>query len=303
MNIYSKYVYPDKLVSPVNGYSCRKITKQNIVQFGFSSIEELDSVYPGFPTHCHDLRKMHSENYNYPNRIKVTRLTMQYEADPSYCKQCHTMLPYKKRNSQFCNRSCSASFNNKGRVVSETTIDKAKITRTKNKHQHNPFRGIGSANSRYIDGRSINRRCVQCGNFSGSRKTCSPECLQARRSTVAKQNAAKIGNRSTDEIKLFDLCSTTFKCFPNHIIDSGWDADIVLPDQKIAILWNGPWHYRDMKMTNHSLPQVQTRDRIKTKLFESLGWTVLVYEDRYYTPETAFAHISDVVAGMGIEPI
>lgn len=46
-----------------------------------------------------------------------------------------------------------------------------------------------------------------------------------------------------------------------------------------------------MSVKNHSLKQVQTRDEYKTRLFKKLGWTVLVYEDRYYTPETAFADI------------
>ena len=55
-----------------------------------------------------------------------------------------------------------------------------------------------------------------------------------------------------------------------------------------------------VNMTNHSLSQVQTRDRIKTKLFESLGWTVLIYEDRHFTPDSAFDHVCSVVAGMGM---
>ena len=42
------------------------------------------------------------------------------------------------------------------------------------------------------------------------------------------------------------------------------------------------------------------RDRIKNKLFSEAGWRVLTYEDRHYTPESAF---KDVVANIGIEPI
>lgn len=74
----------------------------------------------------------------------------------------------------------------------------------------------------------------------------------------------------------------------NHIIADNWDADIGIPDIKVAILWNGPWHYKEMNFSNHSLSQVQNRDKIKIKLFESLGWKVEVFEDRYYIPEKAF---------------
>lgn len=305
MSIYSEYVYPDKLISPVNGYSCKKITSQNIKQFGFNTLTELNSQYPDFPTHCDVLRNKHKENYNFPGLTKQATAMTSYDSDPKYCKNCDQLLSYKKRNNTFCDSSCAGSYNNSERTLSAESIQKAKETRNKNKHKHrySPCRLFGENNPNFIDGRSSKNTCVICGEPSGSRKTCSSICLQERRSVVARQNASKIRNRSKDEIKLFELCATKFKCLANHIIDSGWDADIVMPDHKIAILWNGPWHYKDMKMSNHSLAQVQTRDRIKTSLFESLGWKVLVYEDRHHTPETAFIHINAVVAGMGTAPI
>ena len=51
---------------------------------------------------------------------------------------------------------------------------------------------------------------------------------------------------------------------------------------------NGPWHYKEMGFSNHSPLQVQNRDKIKINLFQSLGWKVEIFEDRYYTPESAF---------------
>ena len=55
-------------------------------------------------------------------------------------------------------------------------------------------------------------------------------------------------------------------------------------------------------MKNHSLKQVQNRDKIKTKLFKSLGWKVLVFEDRYFTPESAFEIIKKMVGDAGSAP-
>jgi hypothetical protein len=106
-----------------------------------------------------------------------------------------------------------------------------------------------------------------------------------------KKSASIRTLRSKAEIKLFELISSINNdAISNHIIVDGWDADIVVPSTKTAILWNGPWHYKEMNIGSHSLKQVQTRDSIKVKLFTQLGWNVVIYEDRYYTPESAFEH-------------
>lgn len=59
---------------------------------------------------------------------------------------------------------------------------------------------------------------------------------------------------------------------------NGWDADIILPDIKVAVLWNGKWYYE--KITeNHSLKQVQTRDKIKINEIIKMGYTPYVIKD------------------------
>lgn len=59
--------------------------------------------------------------------------------------------------------------------------------------------------------------------------------------------------RSKDEIALFNLCHAHFANITHNdnTIANGWDADILLYDHKVAILWNGPWHYREMGFSNH----------------------------------------------------
>ena len=72
--------------------------------------------------------------------------------------------------------------------------------------------------------------------------------------------------RSKNEIYFFELCKTHFNnVLHNERIFNGWDADVIIEDFKIAILWNGPWHYRKIK-SNHSVKQVQNRDKIKITL-------------------------------------
>lgn len=44
-----------------------------------------------------------------------------YNEAPNLCMQCKSPLPYDKKHNKFCSKSCSASFNNTGRTVSDET--------------------------------------------------------------------------------------------------------------------------------------------------------------------------------------
>jgi very-short-patch-repair endonuclease len=113
-----------------------------------------------------------------------------------------------------------------------------------------------------------------------------------------KISAASRKLRSKNEIKLFDICSSYYSnVVSNHIISDGWGADIAFIDFKVCVFWNGPWHYRDMGIKNVSLKQIQNRDNVKTKLFESLGWNVISFRDDEYTPVAAFNHLKGVLNG------
>jgi predicted nucleic acid-binding Zn ribbon protein len=143
--------------------------------------------------------------------------------------------------------------------------------------------------------------CVVCSTpfeHLGKRKTCSVECFKEISSRNGRKNAANRKSRSKDEIELYELCNSYYtNVSHNTVIADGWDADIILNDHNTAILWNGPWHYQDMQLSNHSLLQVQTRDKKKIKLFESLGWSVVIFEDRYYTPAQAFELLKRKISG------
>jgi len=41
---------------------------------------------------------------------------LDYDSQPKMCKNCGRIIPYSKRQNTFCNKSCSATFNNKGIV-------------------------------------------------------------------------------------------------------------------------------------------------------------------------------------------
>lgn len=85
--------------------------------------------------------------------------------------------------------------------------------------------------------------------------------------------------RSKNEIYFSDLCKQSFdNVLLNNPMFNGWDADIILEDEKIAILWNGKWHYQ--KITKkHSVEQVQNREKIKIKEIKIKGYTPYIIKD------------------------
>lgn len=96
---------------------------------------------------------------------------------------------------------------------------------------------------------------------------------------MGKLSAVSQSRRSKNEIHFANLCKTKFgEIKTNKPMFNGWDADIILPQQKIAILWNGVWHRK--KITKqHSVKQVQNRDKIKLKEIQKCGYTPYVIED------------------------
>jgi hypothetical protein len=226
-------------------------------------------------------------------------LTNYYREGRGVIRQCGTcgkevarqLCETRKSHLSFCNSSCSAKYNNRHRseksrvkqaLAASKTLKNKISTRTKlglPRHSLSPY--------------TLVSKCVVCNFwFEGRRKTCSGECLRIRFVEAGKYAASVRVLRSRDETKLYELCSSKYeKVTHNEVLVNGWDADIAIYDTKTAILWNGPWHYKDMPGLKHSLRQVQNRDRIKVKELTSLGWKVLIFEDRIYTPESAFFEI------------
>lgn len=85
--------------------------------------------------------------------------------------------------------------------------------------------------------------------------------------------------RSKNEIEFCKLCEEYFDNVKhNKSIFNGWDADIIIEDIKFAVLWNGPWHYKQITKS-HSVKQTQNRDKIKIKEIKESGWTPYIIKD------------------------
>lgn len=85
--------------------------------------------------------------------------------------------------------------------------------------------------------------------------------------------------RSKNEIEFCKLCEEYFDNVKhNECIFNGWDADVIIEDIKFAVLWNGPWHYKQITKS-HSVKQIQNRDKIKIKEIKESGWTPYIIKD------------------------
>ena len=114
----------------------------------------------------------------------------------------------------------------------------------------------------------IRKFCLSCVGKLGGRK--------GGKASAAKQAETR---RSKNEIYFAELCKEKFENVEtNKPIFNGWDADVILPDQKVAILWNGKWHYQKIT-AKHSVKQVQNRDKIKQKEIEKAGYKLYVVKD------------------------
>ena len=189
------------------------------------------------------------------------------------CECCGRIMTEYFGSGRFCSKKCSNTRNH-----SDDVKQKIKLSCTSRS------KDLYDANPKY---------CAVCHNKipyeMRRRKTCSDVCnrilcrpyrlkgghIGGRRSAASQQK------RSKHEIEFCNKCEEYFgkeNVLHNVPIFNGWDADIILPQYKLAILWNGPWHY--YKVTKyHKLEQVQNRDRLKIQEIRDSGYTEYIIKD------------------------
>lgn len=134
------------------------------------------------------------------------------------------------------------------------------------------------------------RNCLNCGteftpvNNKPKQKCCSKICsitvTNRKRGVIGGlKSAVSQSRRSKNEILFADLCNRHFSDVEtNKQMFNGWDADVILHKQRVAIMWNGAWHYKKLNK-NHNLQQVETRDKIKLQSIIEAGYTPYVIKD------------------------
>jgi hypothetical protein len=190
----------------------------------------------------------------------------------NFCEKCGKIHDGDFGSGRFCSRSCANS-----RI--HTKKSKEKISKK--------LSGLNKSKVEVI--------CLNCEvkvltskSRAKRKKICSNRCKMTYYNK--NYNLAQIGGiksaekqsenrRSKNEIYFYQLCEKHFNSVDANLnMFNGWDADVIIHDFKIAILWNGVWHYK--KITKeHSVKQVQNRDKIKIKEIEKSGYIPYIIKD------------------------
>lgn len=143
----------------------------------------------------------------------------------------------------------------------------------------------------------VNKNSVSVKNFYNSNegeKTKQTISQKYKENNIFKEygriggiKSAQVQQRRSKNEKYFcELCEKYFKkVLHNESIFNGWDADIIIEDYKIAVLWNGIWHYKQINK-KQSLKQIQSRDKIKINEIKKAGYIPYIIKDMgKYNPE------------------
>lgn len=186
------------------------------------------------------------------------------------CNSCNTQFLIEEREKLFPQKEkyyCSRSCANK-RVHSLETKKKLSIKNKQVKIIHCEFCNIE------FEQKKINQRFCNQSCSTKSRMPLKGFARIGGLSSVKSQN-----KRSKNEIYFASLCEKHFNFVQTNVsMFNGWDADVIINDIKLAILWNGIWHYK--KITNkHSVKQVQNRDEIKMIEIRKFGYEPYIIKD------------------------
>lgn len=228
------------------------------------------------------------------------------------CKECgkEKEIPLSEYNRSstknfFCNNSCAAKYNNKHRKVQcykskNVALEPRKMRVCKNCGK---LYNLSKIN---FPTHTLNCCCKECSKelcktikrVSTNREKYSI----GGRHSILKQKEKR---RSKNEQYFCELCQQYFTEIKNNEpIFNGWDADVIIGKLKIAILWNGKWHYEQISKTA-SLEQIQNRDKIKIIEIQKCGYIPYIIKDMgKYNPkfvEQEFQNFLTYIKHCGLE--
>jgi len=94
-------------------------------------------------------------------------------------------------------------------------------------------------------------------------------------------SARKSNNRSKNEIYFSELLKASLPEYTvktNSSQFNGWDSDIVIEELKLAIQWNGIWHYKKVNK-KHNFEATKLRDKFKRENIEKCGYSLYEIKD------------------------
>lgn len=224
------------------------------------------------------------------------------------CKNCTLEFISDNKKQIFCNDKCKSQYHSKNRSYS-ITCEKCHND-FNSKHKEQKFCSLKCSNSdvqkysemgkkgaakRYngkVLVKNIIKKCLYCEKDFTSKKSeqkyCNRECSTTHNIILIKNGTIKMNsnNRGKAEMYLSELCIEYFGiddilCNEKIFKDNNgglWDADIIIKSLKLAILYDGIFHHKQVKK-DHNLIQIQTRDKIKRSIILNNGYEFYTIND------------------------
>lgn len=225
------------------------------------------------------------------NQLNKLKRIEEYDKKPNVCKKCCKPIPYEKKNNNFCCRSCSASFNNVGRMKSTETKNKIGLANTR----RSPFKGVKkSVVKQYTIECKICKKQTLVGWKQKNNKTCgSDDCK-----IMASVGLRSYQNGSRKPVWFFNPYENK-----EVLLESSWEVEIAeyLISKKIE--WKRPtfikWvdsnnktrrYFPDFYLPTYDRyldpknPYCMKRDEEKLKIISSM--VDIIYGDKEMIKET-----------------
>jgi len=211
------------------------------------------------------------------------------------CANCNidflvTQADFKKRSKSLfkpcCSRLCANKINTYRSEETKNKISASNKSRYNKKLKEADHKVLSRGCYKVAHVKNI---CIVCSKeffHCRQQKTCSNECYFIVRQKAGKKGGSKTSslefhkrNRSSNEKMFFAKIKEIYPdAIANKRLFDGWDADIIIPSQKLAIHWNGVWHYKSV-MGNELLERVQQKDKLRYEAIEKHGYKNYIIQD------------------------
>jgi len=194
----------------------------------------------------------------------------------SICENCGAKHDSLYGSGRFCKQACSRSF---ATSINRDSINKQKSETVRAKFNYHQRECPVCHVHFVVSDCKVTRVCCSKSCARKLENANHPEKLIAISRLGGLKSVSSQNKRSKNEIYFAQLCQDKFgSIMCNQQVFDGWDADVILTDYNVAILWNGVWHYKQVTKS-HSLKQVQNRDKIKMQKIYEHGYTPYVIKD------------------------
>jgi hypothetical protein len=197
------------------------------------------------------------------------------------CQNCDRIHDSSYGTGRFCCQKCSRSFSTKfkrleinQKVSEKLSLKKQMILKKCQVCLKDFYVSFGKRMQK-----SCSKTCSQSWKYHTNNSEKEKNLLTAQNAGKKSSKSQRSNRRSKNEKLFASMCQDKFEnVLTNESIFNGWDSDVILLDQKIAVLWNGKWHYEKI-LKGTSVIQIQNRDRIKIKEIENLGFEPYIIKD------------------------